>query len=214
VPPGELTNGGVWPSINGTLVWALARVDGKRAWDEWKKNTLAAHAEAHPDVWYGIWSGPDSYNSFHSTRPGETYVQPRTGDAPEGPDPSLNWTDFPVMNMHPHAWTLYDVVKLLGVEFTPAGVELRPSLPQPEYQLTSPLLGVVRSAGGYEGWYAPRAEGTWEIGVALPDGDGARPSRATVNGLPTPVDRDERGVIRLSGRGGPAQPLRWSLEYD
>jgi hypothetical protein len=213
LPPGELTNGGVWPSINGTLVWALSRVDGERAWDEWRKNTLAAHAEAHPDVWYGIWSGPDSYNSFHSTRPGETFVQPPPTEDPERPDPTLNWTDFPVMNMHPHAWTLYDVVKLLGVEFTPAGVEVRPSLPQPEYEFTSPLLGIRRSPEGYEGWYAPRDEGTWEVLLALPAEDSMRPSRAIVNGSDFALERDEEGAVRLSGRGDRSRPLRWSLRY-
>ena len=58
-PVGILTNGGVWPSINGTLIWALAMADGALAWDEWKKNSLAMHAEAYPEIWYGIWSGPD-----------------------------------------------------------------------------------------------------------------------------------------------------------
>jgi len=48
------TNGGVWPSINGTLIWALAKVNGEMAWDEWKKNMLARHAEVYPEVWYGL----------------------------------------------------------------------------------------------------------------------------------------------------------------
>ncbi len=52
--PGILENGGIWPSINGTLIWALAMTDPRAAWDEWKKNCLAAHAEAYPDIWYGI----------------------------------------------------------------------------------------------------------------------------------------------------------------
>ena len=73
VPAGMLTNGGVWPSINGTLVWALALSDGKLAWEEWQKNTLSYHAEAYPQVWYGIWSGPDSYNSIFSKYPGQTF---------------------------------------------------------------------------------------------------------------------------------------------
>ena len=47
-------------------------VDGAQAWDEWKKNCLALHAEAYPDVWYGIWSGPDTYNSVLSRYPGQT----------------------------------------------------------------------------------------------------------------------------------------------
>ena len=65
-------NAGIWPSLNGTLIWALALVNGELAWDEWKKNTLALHAEAYPDVWYGIWSGPDTYNSVLSKYPGQT----------------------------------------------------------------------------------------------------------------------------------------------
>ena len=69
---GILTNGGIWPSINGTLIWALAMADGALAWDEWKKNSLAMHAEAYPEIWYGIWSGPDTYNSVLSRYPGQT----------------------------------------------------------------------------------------------------------------------------------------------
>ncbi|MFX1440621.1 MAG: GH36-type glycosyl hydrolase domain-containing protein, partial [Promethearchaeota archaeon] len=66
--PGIGTNAGVWPSINGTLIWALALIDGGLAWDEWKRNSLAKHAEEYPDVWYGIWSGPDTYNSEFAER--------------------------------------------------------------------------------------------------------------------------------------------------
>jgi hypothetical protein len=131
------TAGGVWPSINGTLIWALARVNGKLAWDEWKKNTLAVHAESYPDVWYGIWSGPDTYNSHLSTYPGQTiFVPPElkvksswTGGV------KLFWTDYPVSNMHPHAWPLYDIIKLIGLEFTEEGFILAPSLPKDEYDL-------------------------------------------------------------------------------
>ncbi len=117
-PAGEGANGGIWASINGTLVWALAQCDGAVAWEEWLKNTLAAHAEAYPDTWYGIWSGPDFYNSNLSQYPGQTGFDRRFA----GPNPpqdwfglGANWTDFPVMNMHAHAWPLYSACKLLGV---------------------------------------------------------------------------------------------------
>jgi hypothetical protein len=55
-----LSTGGIRPSINGTLIWALALVNGSMAWDEWKKKSLALHAETYADVWYGIWSGSDA----------------------------------------------------------------------------------------------------------------------------------------------------------
>ena len=151
--PGTGTNGGVFASINGTLIWALALVSGSMAWDEWKKNCLARHAETYPDMWYGIWSGPDAYNSVLSKNPGQTGA------------------DFPVMNMHAHAWPLYTAAKLLGLEFHQGGIALHPDLPLPEYEFASPLLGFKKSAGSYSGWYAPIVAGRWTIDIALPKSD-------------------------------------------
>lgn len=70
--PGTSINGGVWPSLNATLIWALASADGEMAWDEWKKNSFARHAEVYPAIWYGTWSGPDVINAVSSEHPGET----------------------------------------------------------------------------------------------------------------------------------------------
>src|SRR6266699_1955023 len=111
--PGTSIAGGVWPSLNQTLIWALARVDGAMAWDEWKKNSFASHAEVYPEIWYQTWSGPDVTNSASRKHPGQT-----TGGPPFG------WTDFPVLNMHTHACPLFSLAKLLGVEFTESGVSL------------------------------------------------------------------------------------------
>jgi len=175
--PGTVVNGGVWPSLNQTLIWALAQVDARMAWDEWKKNTLAWHADKYPDIWYGVWSGPDTYNSVLSKHPGETVSSM-----------FLHWTDFPVMNMHAHAPTLYSLVKLLGLEFTETGLRLAPALPLETYRLESKLLGVVKTAAGYEGWYEPLTRGTWTIEVKLPE-----------------------KTRQFTGEGGPARPLRWSI---
>ena len=69
---GVLENGGIWPAVNGYLVWALSKIDEEMAWDEWLKNSRAYQAEAYPDIWYGIWSGPDSVNSVYAKYPGRT----------------------------------------------------------------------------------------------------------------------------------------------
>ncbi|MFX0143676.1 MAG: GH36-type glycosyl hydrolase domain-containing protein, partial [Candidatus Hodarchaeota archaeon] len=118
---GMRVNAGIWPSINGTLIWALSHVNGEIAWDEWKKNTLAFHAEAFPDIWYGIWSGPDTYNSDLSKYPGQTHFFEYfiTGDPEDEKsmreDPfGVSWTDFPVMNLHPHAWPIFNLIHLVG----------------------------------------------------------------------------------------------------
>ncbi len=188
--PGTSISGGIWPSLNATLVWALARVNGEMAWDEWKKNTLARHAEVYPDIWYNTWSGPDTLNSTVSKHPGETV---NSG--------FLRYTDFPIGNLHSHACTLYSAAKLLGLEFTAGGVDLAPRLPLESYRFDSPLLGVIKSPAGYEGWYAPSKAGEWHIRLWLP-GDEARRLRAT---------RTADGAIEIRGKSAPGTPLRWAV---
>lgn len=195
-PIGNGTNGGIWPSINGTLIWALAQVDGAAAWDEWKKNSLFFHAEAYPEIWYGIWSGPDTFNSVLSRQPGQTL---------------RNWIDFPVMNMHPHAWPLYSSAKLLGLDFREDGINFQPNLSLPEYELTSSLLGFKKSKdGNYSGWYAPMRSGSWKVEIQLPAADAARNRRITINGAVQPETQSQR-TLRFSGSSEPDKPLRWDI---
>jgi hypothetical protein len=208
---GTLTNGGIWPSINGTLIWALALVDGAQAWDEWKKNCLALHAEAYPDIWYGIWSGPDTYNSVLSKHPGQTmFVEASPNDHTLQAASGLNWTDFPVMNMHPHAWPLYSAAKLLGLAFHENGVSFQPTLPLAEYEFSSPLLGFMKSKDGYTGWYAPLVAGRWEFELHLSEVEAARFRQVTINGQAARLSSPAQG-IRFSGESKPGAPLRWEI---
>jgi len=208
---GVLDDGGISPSVNGTLIWALALADGAAAWDEWKKNCLATHAERYPDIWYGIWSGPDTYNSVLSKYPGQTVFTPRLPDGSKSPaDWGLNWTDYPVMNMHSHAWPLYSAVKLLGVEFNERGVSFTPTLPLGEYEFSSPLLGFSKSANGYSGWYAPTEPGKWELELQLPGSEMARLGQLSVNGSILPLGHTAT-TIRFTGASSAGVPLRWEV---
>ena len=197
--PGTSVNGGVWPSLNQTLIWALAGIDGAMAWDEWKKNSFARHAEVYPEIWYGTWSGPDVLNSALSKQPGAT-----TGGKPFG------WTDFPVLNMHTHACPLYALSKLMGVEFTESGVNLAPKLPLASFRFESPLLGIIKSARGYEGWYNPVSENTYRIRVKLPAKDAKGLTRVEVNGKKVDA-RLVDGAFEMRGQGGGGNALRWAV---
>lgn len=190
--PGVGTNGGVFASINGTLIWALSLVDGEMAWDEWMKNTLARHADTYPDMWFGIWSGPDAYNSVLAKHPGATSP------------------NFPVLNMHSHAWPLYSSVKLLGTEFHSKGIRFKPSIPLETYSFQSPLLGFRKSSSGYSGWYEPTASGHWSIEIALSDLELAKLTHLTVNGRRTAL-ASSHGGIRFGGESEPGKPLQWEI---
>jgi hypothetical protein len=197
---GTLELGAIWPSLNQTLVWALMRVDPEMAWEEWKRNSLATHAESYPDIWYGVWSGNDSYNSPLNKRPG--------GAASE---PYFHGTDFPVLNLHSHACFLYSASKLLGLEFTPDGLNLNLALPLEAYRFDSPLIGVVKTKSGYEGWYSPMRAGNWSLLIALPKDTIGTFSHIEVNGRRLPIRISPNGSIEFAGTSTPARPLRWEL---
>jgi hypothetical protein len=200
-PQGTCVRGGVWPSLNQTLIWSLAQVDPAMAWDEWKKNSFARHAHAYPDVWYGVWSGTDSYNSLLSKNPGETVN-----------DPVFPGAEFPVLNLHAHACSLYSITKVLNVEFTEEGVTLSPDLPVESYRLDSSLLGIAKKAAGrYEGWYAPSQPGNWTLTIKLPEQVAKGLSHAVVNGVAKPLKKLAGGKVVLTGSSELHKPLRWAL---
>ena len=206
---GVLTNGGVWPSINGTLIWALAKSNPDLAWDEYKKNSFANHADKYPDIWYGIWSGPDSYNSDLSKYPGQTmFNESILGGEGTNILGSINWTDFPVMNMHPHAWQLYSVSKLLGIEFTGNGLHLAPAIPESEYHFYSKLVSIERKNNWFKASYQPLREGIYEISIKLP----GKLNILKVNGKRKSIQIDNQGNIFFIGKGGGTKPLTFEIQ--
>ena len=197
---GTLELGAIWPSLNQTLVWVLGGIDPAMAWEEWKRNTLAHHADAYPDIWYGVWSGNDSYNSPLNKHPG--------GAANE---PFFHGTDFPVLNLHSHACSLYSASKLLGLEFTREGLNLNLRLPLDSYGFDSPLVGVVKTQGRFEGWYAPSRSGTWTVRITLPEAAAEKLSHAEVNGKRVPLKSLPNGGMEVVGAGSALKPMRWAL---
>jgi hypothetical protein len=197
---GTLEAGAIWPSLNQTLVWALMSADPAMAWEEWKRNTLARHAESYPDLWYGIWSGNDSWNSRLSKHPGQA-----------ASEAFFHGIDFPVLNVHANACSLYSASKLLGMEFTGLGMKLNLALPVEEYRFDSPLVGVSKARGRFEGWYAPSRAGEWTIEIALPEETAKSLNRIEVNGKRSPIHRRDDGVIVVSGTSTPGKAMRWGL---
>jgi len=111
-------------------------------------------------------------------------------------------TDFPVLNLHSHACSLYSASKLLGVNFTASGLKLNLQLPLQAYSFESPLVGIRRVGRRFEGWYQPSQPGTWAIEMNLPD-LAAQVSRIWVNGESLSIRRDSNATMQCQGSGGP-----------
>lgn len=146
LPKGWDTNGGVWHAANMFLTWGYSKINPDYARESLLKNTLCAHAEAYPHIWFGIWSAPDSYNAHDARNPGETFYH------------VTPMTDFPVMNANAHANPITSALKLCGIEPTLDGFYIAPKLPDKEFSLRTPLVSVERNESALSFSFKPACE--------------------------------------------------------
>lgn len=197
--PGSDTNGGTWAAVDSWLAWAWSISAPSEAWEFFLKTTLHHRAEAYPDIWYGVWSGPDSYNAYYADRPGETF----------------NWsftpmTDFPVMNMNRHSGPLLDVIRLCGIDPTGPSLRISPRLPLPRFSLRMPLISLAYLHDRQRGAYHPIAEGAFLFEVALPEGLTCETFTLYLDGNETAASC-RQGHVEFGAEGGPGQPIEWEI---
>ncbi len=196
--PGNEDGAQVWPAITGILTWAYAHVRPDLAWRSVVRNTLYAHAEAYPSIWYGIWSLPDGVNGPTSTQAGYTWSSPATP-----------MTDFPVMNANPDAMGLLGVLRVAGLEPAVDGLLVHPVVPGPAFVLDVPLIRLEVGAGYVRGEYRAANDGAVVLHVAVPSG--AHVMDARIRGASfTPVMSGGDVLLPLSFPSGD----RVSFEVD
>ncbi len=198
--PGSDTNGGTWAAIDSWLAWAWATHDPERAWEFYLSTTLAAHAEAYPHIWYGIWSGPDSFNAHDHPRPGETF---NAGFTP--------MTDFPVMNMNRHAGPLLDAIKLAGVRPHAGRIVIDPLVPFESFALRLPLIGAAYLPDRHRGYYAPVVDGRFEFAVRLPKRLKEDRVVLVLDGRPAKPARVDKGMLRFEAHGTAGDRTTWEI---
>ena len=137
--PGWDTNGGVWAALCGLAAWGLAGVDNDLAWRVLRSQTMASHARAYPDVWYGIWSGPDAFNAHFGSRPGETFVQPATP-----------MREYPIMNANQPAGVLLATLRVLGINAGLEGIFVNSAVnpSRDRWELECPLVSIKSDESG------------------------------------------------------------------
>lgn len=143
LPGGWDVNGGIWFAMNFLLTWAYSKHDPKKAYQCLLKNSMAHRAEVYPHIWYGIWSGPDSYNADYPgvPNPGQTFIHPATPQ-----------TDFPIMNLNLHACMVGSIIKLSGIRARLEGLDIDPKIFR---QFWTPLVSFSLKETELTGHYKP-----------------------------------------------------------
>ena len=195
--------GGTWFAVNGWLTWALGTLDrvvphaAAYAFDEFRRNTLAAHAAAFPGHWDGIISVDDVCNSFYASKD------------PANCGNGLS-TNYEGQIMHQPAWTLYDATKLAGIQPTAVGYRIDPHLPSPRYSLRLPDVGVAYSRKRARGYLVLERTGSIRMSVRVPAGVPARLAVTWAGGHRVRHSRRGRLVtFRVRARAG--LPVDWAV---
>jgi len=178
--------GGIWPVANAWLTGAYARRDAGEGWSSFTRNTLAAHAAKYPDLWYGIWTGPDSFNGPDSDRPGEADVHAVTA-----------LTDYPALNAHMHTSPLRALMGIVGLSGTGNGIRITPHLPTETFAVEWPRLGVSATPDSIAGYLVSAADGPVLMEVALPRALRAATVQAYVDGS-TVASTVQDGLARFT----------------
>jgi hypothetical protein len=171
--------GGSWYAVNGWLTWALgtlgAQVPHAReyAFSELERNTLAAHATAYPSHWDGTISVDDVCHAFYSPSPASCGA-------------GLT-TSYEGQIMHQPTWSLFDAIRLAGIEPTAAGFRIAPELPFKVFSLRLPDIGVAYGPSTARGFVVSAESRALTMEVRPPPG---KHWRVLVAGHPV------RGVIR------------------
>ena len=152
--------GGAWYAVNGWLTWALGDLDGvvpharDYAFDEFERNTLTAHARAYPRRWNGVTSVDDVCNAHYATDPSRCGIGIFRG-----------WS---TQIMHQPAWSLFDALKLAGLNPVEDGYRIEPHLPLRSFSLRLPDVGIEYGRARARGYLRPHGHELLRMTVALP----------------------------------------------
>ncbi len=152
---------GTNPAISALAVWGYAHAAPDRAWAALRAMTMAKKADAYPELWYGIWSGPDAqYTSAEPGQAGQTWSSLATA-----------MTDYPVMNSNQHAGPLLALWRAAGIEpVVRGGVGCLRIAPTAAVRLDAPLLRLeADGSGAFGGVYRPIVDGSVCLVLGAPE---------------------------------------------
>jgi hypothetical protein len=199
--------GGAWFALNGQMTWALAGLDGvvpgaaADAWDEFTRNTLAAHASAFPNHWDGLISVDDECASYYQSPSSNCGIGLATGAG------VVNGYDTQIM--HQPAYSLFDLLKLAGVEATQAGYQVVPHLPTSTFDIRLPQVGVAEQPQLIRG-YVTTTGGDVQMRVAAPPGVATNRVTAFAGGTAVPHTVVE-GLVQFTLATKPGRPADWAV---
>ena len=197
--------GGVWYAVNGWLTWALGELEGvvpratEYAMDELERNTLAAHATAFPDHWAGVISVDDMCNAHYENDPARCGIQIATGR-------------YNTQLMHQPAWSMFDTIKLAGIDATRDGYRIDPHLPMRTFSLRLPRAGLAYEDDRVRGYLEIERSDKLAMAVRPPDGMDVNRAVAYADGRRV-AHRVADGFVRFDLPAMAGRAADWAVTF-
>ncbi|MBT8492693.1 MAG: hypothetical protein KJO07_06505 [Deltaproteobacteria bacterium] len=189
--------GHVRPAISGWVTAAASRADAARGFALFVKSLAFTRAELFPNLWYGIWSGPESY------------VGSGNAEGMVGSSIQTAFGDEPALNVHPHAASIRGLMGVLGLSPTVDGIRIDPRVPGETFHVIFPQLELYGTPTSIGGSVASTGSAGVALRVTVPTGLRATALRAVVDGQPVEAQVDGSDVtIDLPPR---QTPVAWSV---
>ena len=199
--------GGAWFAVNGWISWALAELSSEvpqaaaYAWNEFERNTLAAHAVAFPRAWDGVLTVDDECASYFQPNPSTCGIGLATGfGAAPGYDTQI---------MHQPAYSLFDLLKLAGLDTTATGYRIEPHLPMTTFSVRLPDVGIAQRPGLIRGYFRV-SSGRVTVDVAPPPGVRPGQAKAYADGHPV-ASRVASGLVQFTLRTRAGALSGWAV---
>ncbi|HUS67685.1 MAG TPA: hypothetical protein VMZ28_24285, partial [Kofleriaceae bacterium] len=165
----------IHPVANAWLTAAYALRDAADGWSSLWRNGMAAHAEAFPETWVGVWTAPAAWS----------------GDDPAAADPRLPGAgQMPALSAQVPAATLRALFALLGVAPAADALVIDPRVPGETVSVVAPRFELTLRPDVIAGALVPSSGGTVTLHVTLPTGLRAGEPTARVDDATVTSTRD------------------------
>ena len=201
----------VWIAISQLLPWAYVKNGNtNKAWEIFQETLYSTHAHYFPDVWIGIWSGPDGWVAY----------LPSDGYEMHGYEGGTWYslftpmTDFPVSNSNPDIMFSLSLERLLGIEpsLDGDGIFINTTRSGIDFNVNFPVLHLESEANSISGTYFSSNSGNFYLTIVVPSL--AQAVTCEINSLPVSCAVNNYQVKLPLGPFDSNEQITFSVQYS
>jgi len=191
--------GHVRPAIAAWVAQAAAKADPDRGWPLFLASMSWPRVMVYPNLWYGIWTGP------------ELYVGSGSEAGAAGSSPSTAFGEHPGLNLHVHAAPIRALMGVLGITPTASGIRIEPHVPGETFHVVFPQLEIQGTPTSLSGSITVAGNEAMVLQLVVPTGLRATALHVVVNGQGIGDYLQDGNEVEIELPFTPGAKVSWSV---